>query len=63
MSRVLYYIWLFTRYPKTPYAYPIFHKLSGNLTTALHCLSEYLPARRPQVLMDTLFSCATPIRI
>ena len=47
MSRLLYYIWLFTLYPIRPYAYPICPKLLGNLTPVFPTLSDYLPARRP----------------
>ena len=63
MSRLIYYILLFTLYPIRPYAYPIRPKLLGNLTSVAPTLSDYPPARRPNTWMATLFAYATPIGI
>ena len=63
MSRLLYYIWLFTIYSIRPWAYPICPKLLGNLTPVFPTLSDYLPARLPHTWMATPFPYATPISI
>ena len=63
MSRLFYYILLFTIQPIRPYAYTIAPKLRGDLFPVSPTLPDYLPARRPHTWMATLFPYSTPISI